>query len=121
MKRFVRPALRNASELMRKLLKNPRTWLVLMGILGLLLVLDSFRAPQHQVTASLYLGAVGTYQEHGRPVLKGRVQCRYTPGCSTYSAQAVQKYGIRKGLALTARRIASCREDVPLGTQDPVP
>jgi putative component of membrane protein insertase Oxa1/YidC/SpoIIIJ protein YidD len=106
---------------MRRLLKNPRTWLVLFAVLGALLVLDSCRAPQHQVTASLYLGAVETYQEHGRPVLKGRIQCRYSPSCSVYSAEAVEKYGIRKGLALTAQRIASCREDVPLGTQDLVP
>ena len=34
---------------------------------------------------------------------------------------AVRTRGLRKGLALTLRRIHSCQVDVPLGTVDPVP
>ena len=104
-----------------KYLRNPRTWLALFGALALLVAIDTFRAPHRQVTAMLYLGSVKLYQQEGRPLLKGRVQCRYSPSCSEYSTQAVEKYGIRKGLVLTTKRIASCQKDVPLGTQDPVP
>jgi uncharacterized protein len=104
-----------------KLVKNPRTWLCLFAVLAMLAVLDTFRSPKRQTSASLYLGAVEVYQHEGRPLLKGQVQCRYSPSCSVYSTEAVQKYGIQKGLVLTVKRIASCQNDVPLGTQDPVP
>ena len=46
--------------------------------------------------------------------------CRYEPTCSRYSSEAVGKYGVLKGLWLTAKRLCRCR---PLGGQgyDPVP
>ncbi|MBE3096418.1 MAG: membrane protein insertion efficiency factor YidD [Planctomycetes bacterium] len=49
------------------------------------------------------------------------VQCRYRPTCSEYSIEAVGRFGIRRGLVLTARRVMSCRPPVPRGTFDPVP
>jgi putative component of membrane protein insertase Oxa1/YidC/SpoIIIJ protein YidD len=104
-----------------KILKNPRTWLSLQGVFACLLVLDSFREPNDQATARIYLGAVRVYQREGRPLLRGKVQCRYTPSCSEYSTEAVQRYGIRRGLVLSVKRIASCQEDVAFGTEDPVP
>jgi hypothetical protein len=60
------------------------------------------------------------YQAIGRPLLKGRIQCRYRPTCSEYSIEAVRHYGIRQGLLLTVKRIHSCTTKVPLGTPDPV-
>jgi putative membrane protein insertion efficiency factor len=47
-------------------------------------------------------------------------QCRYTPTCSQYGIEALQKYGPIKGLWLTIRRIARCN---PWGGHghDPVP
>ncbi|SMO87757.1 hypothetical protein SAMN06265379_11194 [Saccharicrinis carchari] len=46
--------------------------------------------------------------------------CRYTPTCSTYSIQALKKYGPIKGSYLAIRRILSCN---PWGGHghDPVP
>ncbi len=46
--------------------------------------------------------------------------CRYTPTCSQYGIEALQKYGIIKGLYLTVRRVISCN---PWGGHghDPVP
>ena len=46
--------------------------------------------------------------------------CRFTPTCSNYSLQAFRKYGLIKGLWLSARRIARCH---PWGGhgEDPVP
>jgi len=57
----------------------------------------------------------------GHPLLEGRIQCRYEPTCSEYSIQAVRRFGIRRGLEMTFRRVQSCKIDVPLGTYDPVP
>jgi putative membrane protein insertion efficiency factor len=48
-------------------------------------------------------------------------RCRYTPTCSAYGLEAVQRYGARKGLRLTAARLRRCRPGVPYGTPDPVP
>jgi putative membrane protein insertion efficiency factor len=46
--------------------------------------------------------------------------CRYTPTCSTYSIQALQKHGAIKGSYLAVKRILSCN---PWGGHghDPVP
>lgn len=34
--------------------------------------------------------------------------CRFTPSCSEYSAEAIEKYGAVKGGYLTIRRILRC-------------
>ncbi len=73
------------------------------------------------MTARTHIGAVHLYQSLGRPMLKGRVVCRFTPSCSDYSIEAVQQYGIRRGLVLTFERLSRCNHGTPLGTQDPVP
>ncbi|HNX07250.1 MAG TPA: membrane protein insertion efficiency factor YidD [Bacteroidales bacterium] len=46
--------------------------------------------------------------------------CRYTPSCSVYGVEAIQKYGPFKGGWLTLKRILSCN---PWGGSgyDPVP
>ncbi|MGO8787844.1 MAG: membrane protein insertion efficiency factor YidD [Terriglobia bacterium] len=83
-------------------------------------VLDSYRSPANQVTGYLYVSGVRLYQAIGRPLLKGRIQCRYQPTCSEYSIEAVRECGIRRGILLTVKRINSCTTKVPLGTPDPV-
>jgi putative membrane protein insertion efficiency factor len=107
--------------ILRRSLRRPRTWLLVLATVMLLGVLDSFRQPSDQVTARLYVGLVRLYQGVGRPMLRDIVQCRYHPSCSDYSAEAVQTHGIRRGLVLTLRRIGSCTAAVPPGTHDPVP
>jgi putative membrane protein insertion efficiency factor len=34
--------------------------------------------------------------------------CRYTPSCSTYAIQAIEKHGPFKGIWLSLKRISSC-------------
>ena len=46
--------------------------------------------------------------------------CRYTPTCSEYAMQAVEKYGAVKGGWLTAKRILRCHP-FHEGGYDPVP
>lgn len=106
---------------LRQCLRRPETYLLGLFVLVVSAALDSFRSPAGQVTARLYVGAVRLYQAIGRPLLKGRIECRYCPPCSDYSIEAVEKHGIRHGLVLTFTRINSCQTDVPFGTLDPVP
>ncbi|MDA7768294.1 membrane protein insertion efficiency factor YidD [Flavobacteriales bacterium] len=46
--------------------------------------------------------------------------CRYTPTCSEYGLQAIEKHGPFKGLWLTVKRLSTCH---PWGGHghDPVP
>ena len=106
---------------LRQCLKNPRFWLLLFTGALILVVLDSYRTPEAQVTSWTYVKCVRLYQWGGRPLLKGRVQCRFRPSCSEYSVEAVETHGIRWGLVLTYKRLLSCTHDVPLGTIDLVP
>lgn len=46
--------------------------------------------------------------------------CRFTPTCSAYALEAVQKYGALKGGYLAVRRILRCNPFHP-GGYDPVP
>ena len=92
-------------------------WLAAMALIAA----DMARSPERQITARACIALVRTYQAVGRPVLKGRVQCRYRPSCSDYSIQAIRRHGLGKGLWLTVSRLSRCTGSVPLDTYDPVP
>jgi putative membrane protein insertion efficiency factor len=54
-------------------------------------------------------------------VRAGRVSpCRFTPTCSHFAIEAIDRHGARRGLALTAKRLGRCRPGGPFGF-DPVP
>jgi putative membrane protein insertion efficiency factor len=46
--------------------------------------------------------------------------CRFYPTCSEYGYEAISRYGIIKGGALTVRRLLRCHPFHP-GGYDPVP
>ena len=106
---------------LRKFLRQPATYLALLGVLAAGAYADSFRRPERQLTARAWVALVRGYQSVGSSLLAGYVQCRYQPTCSRYSIETVQRYGLRRGLALTAHRLWRCRGSVPVGTSDPVP
>jgi putative membrane protein insertion efficiency factor len=106
---------------LRKSLNKARLWLAIAGLLSVALIVDLNRDPPSQVTARLYVITVRGYQAFVSPHLHGFVRCRYCPSCSEYSIQAVENYGLGKGLKMTASRICRCTSDVPAGTRDPVP
>jgi putative component of membrane protein insertase Oxa1/YidC/SpoIIIJ protein YidD len=45
-------------------------------------------------------------------------RCRYTPSCSHYAQEAIEKYGVIKGTRMAIKRINRCR--YPFGGDDPV-
>jgi putative membrane protein insertion efficiency factor len=64
------------------------------------------------------IGLVRFYQRFISPLTPAT--CRYTPTCSQYTVEALQKHGALKGGWLSLKRIASCN---PWGGKgyDPVP
>ncbi len=61
---------------------------------------------------------VKIYQYTLSPMLGSR--CRFTPSCSQYAIEAVQKHGSVRGTGMALRRIARCHPHHP-GGYDPVP
>ena len=71
-----------------------------------------------QVLTTILIFLVKIYKYTISPVLP--IACRYTPTCSVYAIEAIQKHGPFKGLILSIKRLLSCN---PWGGHgyDPVP
>jgi putative membrane protein insertion efficiency factor len=71
-----------------------------------------------RLIAKLFIFLIHVYKYTLSPFL-GQ-SCRYTPTCSSYSIEAIEKYGPFKGGWMALKRIASCN---PWGGSgyDPVP
>jgi putative membrane protein insertion efficiency factor len=66
----------------------------------------------------LVLGLVRFYQASISPVLPSA--CRHYPSCSAYAFEAVEKWGVGKGVRLALGRLLRCRPWGSFG-YDPVP
>lgn len=66
----------------------------------------------------LVISLIRGYQRFISPLLGSN--CRFHPTCSHYTLQAVERYGVAKGLWLGAKRIGRCHPFNP-GGYDPVP
>jgi putative membrane protein insertion efficiency factor len=64
------------------------------------------------------LGAIRLYQRIISPAFPP--SCRFTPTCSEYTYEAVERYGVPRGLWLGVRRLLRCHPFHP-GGHDPVP
>ena len=64
------------------------------------------------------LALIGFYRRFISPLLGPR--CRFTPTCSAYGLEAIQRHGPWKGGWLTVRRLLRCHPFTPCGC-DPVP
>lgn len=67
----------------------------------------------------LLLALIRWYQKHVSPLFPPR--CRFTPTCSQYAAEAVEKYGAWKGGWLACRRLLRCNPFYRGNYYDPVP
>lgn len=70
------------------------------------------------ISQRILITVVRAYQIGISPLLGAH--CRYTPTCSAYFIEAVEKYGALKGSWLGIRRILRCHPGRP-GGYDPVP
>ena len=66
----------------------------------------------------LLLALIRFYRKRVSPLFPAH--CRFYPSCSAYALEAVEKYGARKGLWLTVKRLLRCHPFHP-GGYDPVP
>jgi uncharacterized protein len=58
------------------------------------------------VARRLVIAAIRVYQRVLSPALPSR--CRYEPSCSRYAAQAIEEFGILRGLLLAGWRLLRC-------------
>jgi len=62
--------------------------------------------------------ALGTYKRFVSPHLASR-QCRFRPSCSEYAVEAIDKYGLLRGLMYTRARLKRCNPSTPAGNDPP--
>ena len=68
---------------------------------------------------TIFLSLIRFYQKHISPAFPRR--CRYTPTCSQYALEAIQKYGAAKGGFMALRRLLRCHPFSRHNPYDPVP
>jgi uncharacterized protein len=68
--------------------------------------------------ADRLIAAVRVYQRRISPMRPAC--CRFTPTCSSYAVEALERHGAGRGSWLTVRRLARCRPGAA-GGADPVP
>jgi len=66
----------------------------------------------------VFLLLIRFYQKAVSPILGS--SCRFTPTCSHYGYEAIEKYGVIRGGWLTIKRVGRCHPLTP-GGYDPVP
>ncbi|PXV85337.1 hypothetical protein C8E03_11847 [Lachnotalea glycerini] len=67
----------------------------------------------------ILIGLIKLYKKYLSP-LQMYNHCIYTPTCSQYGIEAIEKYGALKGTFLTCKRILRCNPFAK-GGYDPVP
>jgi putative membrane protein insertion efficiency factor len=66
---------------------------------------------------SVGIALIRVYRRFISPMLPS--SCRFTPSCSLYTLQAIEKYGLLKGCFMGARRLLRCHPFAE-GGYDPV-
>jgi putative membrane protein insertion efficiency factor len=74
----------------------------------------------HDLIKRIAIRLVKMYQTCISPFIGGRAACRFTPTCSEYTRQAIEKYGTIRGTWMGIKRISRCRPGGGFG-YDPVP
>ena len=54
----------------------------------------------------LFIGLIQIYRRFLSPMLPPT--CRYEPSCSLYTVQAIEKYGVARGLFMGILRVLRC-------------
>lgn len=74
---------------------------------------------KEEIMKKIFIKMIQFYRRRLSP-LKKRPSCIYTPTCSQYAIEAIEKYGAAKGTRLAVWRIMRCNPFAK-GGYDPVP
>ena len=99
--------------------KSGRATLIAVVAVAVWAAHDLLVPPTYAVDARAAVAAIDSYRSHISPHLHGIIQCRFVPTCSVYGRESIRKYGLLRGGARTAWRLARCGPWTPLGTPDP--
>ncbi|MCY4159703.1 MAG: membrane protein insertion efficiency factor YidD [Bacteroidetes bacterium] len=69
------------------------------------------------IVRKLFILPIRAYQLILSPHLPNA--CRYTPSCSNYAIEAIQKYGVIKGIILAVWRVLRCHPGGKYGYDPP--
>lgn len=71
---------------------------------------------------TVLLKAIRYYQKTGGSVQHFALSCNFSPSCSHYTYQAIERFGVIKGISLGTKRIKRCNDpDCVKVIKDPVP
>lgn len=73
---------------------------------------------QLSLAARLAVSGIRGYRVFLSPLLPAA--CRFHPSCSAYGEEAIDRYGLMRGIGYTVRRLLRCHPFHP-GGFDPVP
>lgn len=71
-----------------------------------------------RIVKKILIGIIKSYKFVISPILPS--SCRFYPTCSSYTIEAIEKFGVGKGSVLAVKRIFKCHPFHP-GGYDPVP
>lgn len=80
---------------------------------------DTGKSANHSARVRAALLALNIYKSYLSPLLAGN--CRYQPTCSRYAYEAIERFGVARGVWLGTKRLLRCH---PLSRKfgyDPVP
>ena len=95
---------------------------ILFAAFAGLLVGDALKPPTEQLGVRVAVGVIDAYRHTLSRAFDrvGLIRCRFHPTCSAYGREAILRYGLPRGAALAAARIARCNP-FTRGGEDPVP
>jgi uncharacterized protein len=82
-------------------------------------VSDTAKSVNHSAGVRAALFVLNIYKSYLSPLLAGN--CRYQPTCSRYAYEAIERFGVARGVWLGSKRLLRCH---PLSRKfgyDPVP
>ena len=80
--------------------------------------LMNFKSLVPNIFKSLFISIIRIYQRFISPLFPS--SCKFSPTCSRYGIEAINKYGAFKGMAMTIKRILRCNP-FSKGGYDPIP
>ena len=75
--------------------------------------------PRRPAGVRVALFALNCYKAYLSPLLAGN--CRYEPTCSVYAHQAIERFGVARGVWLGMKRLLRCHPLARKFGYDPVP